>query len=137
MGTMKHLSRVFLFNVFGLWLTTQLLPTITIIGSWQMIMIAGLVLSVIMFIVRPMLKILFIPINLITFGLLSWFVDVIVLFLLTVITPQVQISAGTIPSVSFQGFVIPAIHLNYFWALVTTSVLFTVITNILHAVSEE
>lgn len=135
--SMKHLVRVFLFNVFGLWLTTQLLPTLTIIGSWQMIMIAGFVLSILMIIVKPILKILFIPINLITFGLLSWFVDVIVLFLLTIVTPQVQITAGTLPRLSWGGFVVPAIYLSYFWALVTTSVLFTVITNILHNVSEE
>lgn len=133
---MKYLIRVFLFNVFGLWLTTQLLSTITTIESWQMIMLAGFVLSLLMFIVKPMLKILFIPINLITFGLLSWFVDVIVLFLLTVITPQVEIVSGSIPALFWQGFSIPTIHVTYFWALVLTSVVFTLITNILHGVSE-
>jgi putative membrane protein len=133
----KHLVRGFLFNVFGLWLVTQWLPTVTSIGSWQMITIAGLVLSLLMFIVKPMLKILFIPINLITFGLLSWFVDVLVLFLLTVLTPQVDIHAGILPQVSLQGFTIPPIQLTYFYALVLTSVVFTVITNILHSVSED
>ena len=60
---MKHIVRVFLFNVFALWLSSQILPTITAPGGVSVILFAGLVLSILMLIVHPILKILFIPIN--------------------------------------------------------------------------
>lgn len=134
---MKHLIRVFLFNVFGLWLTSQILPALVAPGGWQTILFAGFVLSILMLIVVPILKILFIPINIVTFGLLSWLINVIVIYLLTVFVPEIQVRPWTFPGAHWAGFAIPAIPLNYFLALVVTSFCISTITDVLHYVSEE
>jgi putative membrane protein len=134
---MKHLIRVFLFNVFGLWLTSQILPSLVAPGGWQTILFAGFTLSILMLIVAPMLRILFIPINILTFGVLSWFINVIVIYLLTVFVPEIQVRAWTFPGGSWAGFVVPPVHLNYFMALVVTSFFISSMTDILHYVSEE
>ncbi len=133
---MKYLLRVFLFNTFGLWLGSQLLPTIVVSGNWQVILTAGLVLSLLMLIVAPILKILFIPINILTFGLLSWLINVIVLYLLTVFAPEVRVQPWQFPGFSWSGFVIPPTHISYPLALILSSLAITFITNLLHAVSE-
>lgn len=134
---MKHLIRVFLFNVFALWLTSQLVPALVTPGGWQIILFSGFILSILMLIVAPLLKILFIPINILTFGLLSWLVDVIVIYLLTVFVPEIRITSWAFGGASWQGFTIPPIHFNYFWALVITSLFISTITDLLHYVSEE
>ena len=134
---MKYLVRVFLFNVFALWLTSQLVPGITISGGWQMMLIAGLVLSLLMLVVAPILRILFIPINILTFGLVSWFINVIVLFLLTILLPQVTITAWTYQGLSFAGFVVPSLIISYPISLIGTSLFITFFSNFLHRVSED
>ena len=134
---MKHLIRVFLFNVFALWLTSQILPGIIIAGSWQTILFAGLILAFLMLIVAPILKILFIPINILTFGLLAWFVNVIVIYLLTLVVPEIQINSWTFAGWSWAGFVIPSFAVSYFLSLVIASLMIATITDILHYVSEE
>ncbi len=133
---MKHLVRVFLFNMFGLWFTSQLLPPLVIVGNWQSLVTAGLVLSVLMLTVQPLLKILFIPINIMTFGLLSWLINVIVLYLLTVFVSEVQIHAWVFPGITWAGFVIPSVALNYPLALVISALTVTFFTNLLHTISE-
>jgi putative membrane protein len=134
---MKHLIRVFLFNVFALWLTSQLIPGFVIPGGWQTTLFAGLILSLLMLIVTPLLKILFIPINILTFGLLSWFINVIIIYLLTVFVPEIHVSAWIFRGASFLGFIIPVIHISYFVNLVITSLIIASMTDILHYVSEE
>jgi len=134
---MKHLIRVFLFNVFALWLTSQLIPGFVIPGGWQTTLFAGFILSLLMLIVAPILKILFIPINILTFGLLSWFINVIIIYLLTVFVPEIQVNAWIFHGASFLGFVIPVMHISYFVNLVITSLLIASMTDILHYVSEE
>ena len=134
---MKHLIRVFLFNVFALWLTSQVLPALVAPGGWQTMLFAGFTLSMLMLIVVPILKILFIPINILTFGLLSWLINVIVIYLLTVFVPEIQVREWTIPGGAWAGFVVPPVHLNYFMALVATSLCISIITDVLHYVSEE
>ena len=133
---MKYLIRVFVFNVFSLWLSSQLLPTIQVDSSWQAILSAGAILSVLMLVVKPILKILFLPINIITFGLLSWMVNVIVIYLLTVVSTGVRIVPWTFPGGTWAGFVVPSVHVTYLISIIVSSFLITFITNILHTVSE-
>lgn len=134
---MKHIIRVFLFNVFALWLSSQILPTLTAPQGWQTILLAGFTLSMLMLIVKPILKILFIPINILTFGLLNWLINVIVIYLLTIFVPEIQVNTWTFPGGSWAGFVIPAIHFTYYTALIASSLLITIITDVLHYVSED
>lgn len=133
---MKYLARVYLFNVFSLWLTSSIFPAFNIHGSWQTILLAGIVLSGLMIIVKPILKILFIPINILSFGLLSWMINVVVIYLLTVLVAEVEINAWMFPGINYMGFVIPEIKISYFAALIIASVSVTFISNLLHNVSE-
>ena len=134
---MKHIIRVFLFNVFALWLSSQILPTLYVPPGWQTVLLAGFTLSMLMLIVKPILKILFIPINILTFGLLSWVINVIVIYLLTVFVPEIAIRLWISPGAMWAGFVIPSIHFTYLTALIASSLLITIITDVLHYVSEE
>jgi len=133
---MKYLFRCFLFNAFSLWLVSETIPGITVNGGWQGILFNACILSILMLIIQPILKILFIPINIMTFGLLSWAVNVIVVYLLTFFAPGVQIFAWIFPGVSSYGFVIPTFPVSYILSLTCITVALTVVTNILHTISE-
>lgn len=133
---MKSFLRSILFNLFGLWLTSQILPGLIIVGDWKTILGGGIVLSLLMLLVKPILKILFIPINFLTFGLLSWFVNVIVFYLLTVFVPQIIIKSWTFTGVNLQGFVIPAINISYFFSLILTALIVSLFVNLLEELSE-
>jgi putative membrane protein len=133
---MKYLLRCFLFNAFALWLTSQIIPGIQVSGGWQGMLFTAGILSILMLIVQPLLKILFIPINIMTFGLLSWAVNVIVVYLLTFLAPGVVITAWNFPGYSFAGFVIPSFPVSYLVSLIFITMMLTLMTNILHDISE-
>lgn len=133
---MKYLLRVFLFNTFGLWLVSQVIPTLVISGGWQVFLLAGFILSILMLVVKPVLKILFIPINILTLGLFSWFVNVMVLYLLTLLFTDVAIHAWNFPGLSWQGITISPRVFPYVVSLIITSLALTFVTNVLHSMSE-
>lgn len=133
---MKGFLRSFLFNAFALWFTAEILPAFVIRGNWQAIAIAALVLSLLLFFVKPLLKILFIPINFITFGLFSWVINALVIYLLTLFVPEVRVIAWTFPGVSFWGFVIPPVHLSYILSLIVSSLFITFCIDVLQNLSE-
>ncbi len=133
---MKYLLRVFLFNTFSLWLVSQIIPAMVVAGEWPTLLFAGFILSILMLLVAPLLRILFIPINIITFGLRSWAVNVIVLYLLTVFVAEVTISPWTFPGASWAGFVIPSIDLSYTVSLIVVSLAVSFLANVLRDISE-
>lgn len=134
---MKYIIRTIVFNIFSLWLAHELLPMLVIHGSWGTYVAAGLVLTLLMLIVAPFLKILFIPINFLTFGAASLLINSIVLLLLTFFVTQVEVLEMTTSGTSWGGFVVPPIHFPYLLALVVVSLVVTGITNILHWASQD
>jgi len=133
---MKHLLRVFLFHVFSLWLVAELFPALKISGGVFMMVTAAFILSLLMIIVKPMLKILFIPINFLTFGLAGLFINVVLFYLLTLILPEVTIREYTMPGFTWQGFMVPSIPFTQLSSLICVSLGVTCISHILHGISE-
>jgi len=134
---MKHFLKVWVFYVFSIWLTQQFIPGFVISGrSWQAIFVSGFILSLLMLIVKPILKILFIPINFLTLGLLSWMVNVLVIYIFTLVAPAVSITAWTFSGFTWAGFVIPGFYVSYLWSLILSSITITSIVHILEDVTE-
>lgn len=133
---MKYFLRVFLFHVFSLWIVTSVYGGLIIQGGVTGILTAGLMLAGLMVVVKPIFKILFIPINFITFGIASWFINATLLFLLTLLLPEVIVREYTFPGFNYMGFVIPSISFNYLASLVISSVSITALVHILYGVSE-
>lgn len=134
---MKHFIRVYVFNVFAIWMTTQIFPALKIHGPLSIVLLAGLIFSGLVIFVKPLLKILFIPINLLTFGLLAWTINVILLYALTFFVPEVTVSSWVFPGIQLFGFVIPKIDISYWPALVLSSFFITLISNFLHDLTEK
>lgn len=133
---MKYLLRVFLFNSFSLWLVSQLFPALVVVGGWQNLLFAGFILTLLMLLISPILKILLIPVNLLTFGLFSWASNVVVLYLLTLFVPDVTVTVWQFPGVSYSGLVIAPFLISYPLALVLVSFALSFVTNFLHNMSE-
>lgn len=133
---MKYLLKVFFFHSFALWIISQILPALTIVGGWQSLLLAGAILTLLTLLVTPLLKILFIPINIITFGLLSWMIHVVVLYLLTIFVPNIAVIPWQYSGASFMGFVIPPISFSYTVSLIIVSLAVTFVVNVLYDISE-
>jgi uncharacterized membrane protein YvlD (DUF360 family) len=133
---MKHLLRIFIFHVFALWSVKEIYPGFTVSGGLTSVFIAGLVLSLLMLIAKPILKVLFLPINFITFGIAGLFINVVIIYLLTLLMPEIIIRSYNFPGFSWAGFVIPSVNLSYIWSLLIVSALVTVISQFLHDMSE-
>ncbi len=133
---MKYILRTLLFHSAALWVTSMLLPALYVPGDWSTILIAGLVLTVLTLIGKPFLKILFIPINILTFGLFSWLIHVVVMYLLTLAVPAVQVHPWYFPGVAWAGFVVPGTNLNYYMSLILVALVLTAIASALEWLCE-
>lgn len=128
---MKRLARIFLFSLFALWLTPNLIGGFKIVDGAQTYVIGGATLGFIYLFIKPVLRLFFLPINLASLGLLSWLVNVAVLYLLTMIVPQVKISPWQFPGISYQGLVIPPYSFNQIATFILVSFVLSFIINFL------
>lgn len=134
---MRGLLRRFVFYTLSLFITTQLLAGFRLHGGVWAYIIAGIMLSLMMLILKPILKFISIPINIITFGFFSFFLNTIILFLLTVFVSTVTVDPFTLPGIAFFGFAIPAIALNKWFAYIACSVVISGVYSILAWITAE
>lgn len=92
---------------------------------------AGFIFMLINFLLVPLLKLLFLPLNLLTLGLFAFLTNVIALYALTTIVTDFKIISYQFPGYVYNGFSLPAMDLSPFWIAVIASFIIGLITNFL------
>ena len=87
---MKSLFMRFLQTILAIALLAYLIPTIKYTDVITLV-VAGVVLSLLQMIAKPILKVLFLPVNIVTLGLFSWVINVFILWLATALVPGFDI----------------------------------------------
>lgn len=128
---MKTLLRYFLINLSSLWVTTKLLPGLTYTGGVKSLILGAGAFMVINMILVPLLRILLLPLNLLTLGLFAWITNVLALYALTTVVADFQLIPYQFYGFHYGGFTIPALDLSAFWVAVVASLLIGLITHFL------
>lgn len=128
---MKTLLRYFLINLVSLYTATRLFPGLTYTGGFKSLIIGAFVFMLINWILVPLLKILFLPLNLLTVGLFAWLINVLALYALTTIVSDFELLPFSFNGFYTSGFTIPPMELSSFWVAVLASLIIGVITHFL------
>jgi putative membrane protein len=91
--------------------------------TWSAYLVASLVFVVFNFVLSPIIKLLLLPINLLTLGLFRWLTNVLVLYLFDLVYDGIKISAFNYPGMTTPLLALPPAHLSLFWVLVLTSLI--------------
>ncbi len=128
---MRKLLRYYLINLGALYLATRAVPGLTYEGGIRTLLFGGLVFAVINFLLVPLLKILFLPLNILTLGLFAWVINVLALYALTTAVSEFKIIPYFFTGISFQGLTIGPYDLSAFWVAVLASFVIGVVTHFL------
>ena len=81
--------------------------------------------------IKPLIKILSLPINLITLGLFSFLANMAALYLISLLIPGFEISGFELHGIGLLGLDIQAVQLNSFLSLLTGSVILSSLNGVL------
>lgn len=71
----------------------------------------------------PLIKVLLLPLNLLTLGIFAWLSNVLALYVLVTIIPYMKLAPYYFPGAAIDGFIIPPITLTTFYAAIVVSFL--------------
>lgn len=125
---MKTFLRSIIVNFFSLLLISKLTGAASYENSYVVLFWASFALSLLNLLVKPVLNLVLMPINALTLGSFRWIINIIVLFLVTILVPQFKILSYNFPGLTLAGFTLPAMKLAFFWALFLVSFLLELIS---------
>lgn len=129
---MKTLLRNLLINMVAVYGTSFVVSGFTYQDGLKGLVLGAIGLMVVNLAIVPLLKIMFLPLNLLTFGFFTWVINVIALYVLTTVLPYLKLMPFYFPGTSLNGLIIPALDLNVLHVAIIASFLIGLISNFLH-----
>ena len=129
---MKKLIRHFVIDTYSLWLVQNIASGIVLGNGIKTLLIAGLFLSLTSLIAKPIINVLLLPLNLITYGLFRWVSSAVVLFLVTLIVKDFRIISFSFSGIANKWLDIPAIHVEGVLAFIGYSFALSLITSFIY-----
>ena len=108
---MRKLLRGFITNALVFFILSRFTSLIHY-TSLESLLSAALILTLVFYLAKPIINLLWLPINLLTLGLLSWVPTTLILLLTLILTPGFSFHPLTLPRTQLGVYVIPNIHFD-------------------------
>lgn len=128
---MRHIFRIFIFSFFAMFITSYWNKGFILPSTALEFVKASLTLTVLFVLVQPLMKMVFLPLNLITFGLFSFVLYIFLLHILTSYYGLFSIHAWRFAGTSFFIVSVPQLNISYVGNLVLSSFSLSSIINAL------
>lgn len=120
---MRGLIVKIIANIASFYVAAYLVAGFHIDQTWQAYLMTAIIFMLFNLLIAPIVKLLLLPINLITLGLFRWFTQVLLLYLFDLLYTGITITAYHFPGYSSSIIALPPTNLNLFWVLVITSLI--------------
>ena len=128
---MKKILRSFLIEIGVLYIVSQLASGMHFEKGVESMIIAGVALALATFVVKPVINILLLPINLLTFGVLRWLSQAVTLYLVDLVLPDFSITSFNFTGYSTNLIYIPPLNVS---SVVLAYIVFSLVISIIASI---
>lgn len=118
---MKTILKALFLNALVLYIATLVYPGLVYDQTLKTLVLAAVTFTILNRFVKPILKLLLLPINLITLGIFRWVVNVSSLFILTTLINGYSVNPYQFPGLVYQGFIAPPLYFNLLFSFILAS----------------
>lgn len=129
---MKRIIRHYIIDTLSIYAVSHIAEGMNFAKGWEDLLLAGAALTVVSILAKPVISILLLPINLITFGLFRWVASAITLYIVTLVVPGFSITGFVFPGYSTQWFALPPLSFSGLFAFIAFSFVLSLIISIVH-----
>lgn len=133
---MRHYLKALIIAAVAFYLAYQLVPTIKLGSNYPnaFLIIAGIFL--VAQIIHPLFSLVLLPVNFLTFGLVSLLLNVTLVFAFLNFLPGFNIGPYNFPGASLEGLILPSINFNRIATIILVAVVITFAQKILQLIFE-
>lgn len=109
---MKKIGIYIITNLTAIWIICLILTGVKITNGFISYLLFSIVVSLINWGVKPIVRFLTLPINFVTYGIFNLLLNISLFFILKYIVPGFEISSGEFVGIKTPFFVIPSWHVD-------------------------
>ncbi len=128
---MKKITRMVIFSAISLYLTSYLIKGFIVKFEPKAFITTTIILALIYYLLNPLMKVIFFPLNVITVGFFGTIAYVLIFSFFINKLDLVKIVPWTFQGAVINGFNIPKIELNYWSEVALSAISYSTIINLL------
>lgn len=132
---MKRLLRHYIVDTATLYGVSLIASGLVFDEGIKTVLLAGLALSIASILVKPIINLLLLPINLITFNLFRWLSSAVALYLVTLVVPGFSVVEFAFAGYSSSLITIPPLHFGGVLAYIAFSFVLSAIGSVVYWVA--
>ncbi len=129
---MKRILRHFVIDSVSIFLVSSIAAGMVFDKGLETLLMTGLGLTIASLIAKPVINILLLPVNLITFGLFRWVSAVAVLYIVTLVVPGFRIINFNFGGYTSLWIDLPVVAFTGFLAIFAFSFLHSIISSFIY-----
>lgn len=127
---MRNLLVKILGTMASFYTSQYLIAGFRIESTWQAYLTAAIIFLLFNLLVTPLIKLLLLPINLLTLGLFRWLTQILVIYLFDLVYAGITISSYNFIGYSNGLFALPAGNVAFFWVLCLVALIMSITYNL-------
>lgn len=128
---MKKLLQQVFISGFSLYVTSFIFSGLKISGGLETIVVGGVLLTLGLTIIKPLIDIITLPFKLATLGIFSFLTNTLIIYMITLVYPKIKIDAFKFQGVSLYGFEIKPLFVSTLFAFLLISVTIYLISRLI------
>ena len=133
---MKRILKHYTIDTFSLWVISQLAEGLYFEKGILTLLLAGVGVTVVSIIAKPVINLLLLPINLITYGLFRWVSSAIIIYLVSLVVHEFKVINFHFSGFSSQWLDVPQMNFEGIIAFIAFSFLLSIITSFIYWVTK-
>lgn len=129
---MKRILRHYIIDTASLWATSIIATGMVFQNGFTTLLTAGVGLMIASLFAKPIINMLLLPINLVTFGLFRWVSSAVVLYLVTLLIPAFKIDYFRFDGFTSKWFDLPPLYFEGMIAYIGFAFILSMLTSILY-----
>lgn len=128
---MRYILKKYFVVTVAVYLLTQLSSGFTVTGSWSGLFYSSFILGIFMFIAKPLINILMLPINILSLNLASWLINILIVYLWSYFARNIQFSSWQFTGLTLGPIIVSSYLFVRWQTIIISAILLTALINIL------
>lgn len=129
---MKYLLKRYLIIAIAVYLVTQIIGGFFIENSWKGFFYSALILTILMYIAKPIVDLFLLPINLLSLNLASWLMNILTIYIWTLLATDITISSWQFEGFKFSLFSLSPFYFLRWQMIILVGIVLTIVIQVLN-----
>lgn len=131
---MRYLLKKYFIVTIAIYSLIQFIPGFTVTNSWAGLFYSSLILGILMFIAKPLVDLIMLPINILSLNIASWLLNILIVYIWSLLAKDVSFTVWNFPGINAGPITVSPFLMGRWQVIILSSIILTLVIKTLDSI---